>query len=416
MERIGNDMLIKCPECDLQVSDRAFACPHCGYPLKEQPKPVRKSTRKRRRLPNGFGQISELKGRNLRKPFRAMVTVGKTPKGKPICKLLKPEAFFENYNDAYAALVEYNRNPYDLDDSITMSELYEKWKDYYIQSGNKEASLRSCAYAWPYCWSIKDMKVRDVRSRHILGCVENGSIISLGIEKKATPNTKRRIKSLLNAIFDYALQYDLVDRNYARDTKLMPTIQHDAKEAEQHHIAFTDEEMQKLWNNFETTDYADLVLIQCYSGWRPKELGLIEIKNVDLDNWTFSGGIKTIAGKNRLVPIHSRIRDLVRKRYDEAILGNSKYLFNYKNIKGNLVQLTYPRYQAAFTKIKDSLELNIEHKPHDGRVQFVTMAKAANVDEYAIKYMVGHNISDVTERVYTRREISWLAEEIEKIK
>ena len=174
-------MLIKCPECDLQVSDRAFACPHCGYPLKEQPKPVRKSTRKRRRLPNGFGQISELKGRNLRKPFRAMVTVGKTPKGKPICKLLKPEAFFENYNDAYAALVEYNRNPYDLDDSITMSELYEKWKDYYIQSGNKEASLRSCAYAWPYCWSIKDMKVRDVRSRHILGCVENGSIISLAV-------------------------------------------------------------------------------------------------------------------------------------------------------------------------------------------------------------------------------------------
>ena len=157
-------------------------------------------------------------------------------------------------------------------------------------------------------------------------------------------------------------------------------------------------------------------MIQCYSGWRPKELGLIEIKNVDLDNWTFSGGIKTIAGKNRLVPIHSRIRDLVRKRYDEAILGNSKYLFNYKNIKGNLVQLTYPRYQAAFTKIKDSLELNIEHKPHDGRVQFVTMAKAANVDEYAIKYIVGHNISDVTERVYTRREISWLAEEIEKIK
>ena len=73
-------MLIKCPECDLQVSDRAFACPHCGYPLKEQPKPVRKSSRKRRRLPNGFGQISELKGRNLRKPFRAMVTVGKTPR------------------------------------------------------------------------------------------------------------------------------------------------------------------------------------------------------------------------------------------------------------------------------------------------------------------------------------------------
>ena len=212
------------------------------------------------------------------------------------------------------------------------------------------------------------------------------------------------------------MQYDLVDRNYARDAKITPTIQHDAKENEQHHIAFTNEEMQKLWNNLDSIEYVDLVLIQCYSGWRPKELGLIEIKDVDLDNWTFRGGIKTIAGKNRLVPIHSRIRNLVQKRYDEAVLGNSKYLFNYKNIKGELVQLTYPRYQTAFAKIKDSLDLNIEHRPHDGRVQFVTMAKAANVDEYAIKYIVGHNISDITERVYTQRELSWLAEEIEKIK
>lgn len=25
--------LMKCPECGLQVSDKALACPHCGYPL-----------------------------------------------------------------------------------------------------------------------------------------------------------------------------------------------------------------------------------------------------------------------------------------------------------------------------------------------------------------------------------------------
>ena len=55
-------MLIQCPECDLQVSDKANTCPHCGYPLKPDAKP--KSSRKpnkRRRLPNGFGQISEIK-------------------------------------------------------------------------------------------------------------------------------------------------------------------------------------------------------------------------------------------------------------------------------------------------------------------------------------------------------------------
>ena len=71
-------MLIPCPECALNVSDKAISCPHCGFPLK--PEKLSKKTKgkynKRRRLPNGFGQISEIKNRKLRNPFRAMITVG----------------------------------------------------------------------------------------------------------------------------------------------------------------------------------------------------------------------------------------------------------------------------------------------------------------------------------------------------
>ena len=115
-------MLIQCPECELQVSDKAMACPHCGYPMKPTAKPrkPRNKNNKRRRLPNGFGQISEIKNRNLRKPFRAMITVGKNSVGRPICKPLKPESYFETYNDAYSALVEYNKNPYDLDSVMSV--------------------------------------------------------------------------------------------------------------------------------------------------------------------------------------------------------------------------------------------------------------------------------------------------------
>ena len=29
--------LINCPECNKQISDRAESCPHCGYPLQQQP-------------------------------------------------------------------------------------------------------------------------------------------------------------------------------------------------------------------------------------------------------------------------------------------------------------------------------------------------------------------------------------------
>lgn len=32
--------LIKCPECDLSISDKAAICPNCGYPLQPAPEPV----------------------------------------------------------------------------------------------------------------------------------------------------------------------------------------------------------------------------------------------------------------------------------------------------------------------------------------------------------------------------------------
>ena len=74
-------MLIVCPECDLQVSDKAFYCPHCGYPMKEETIQKYKPSSKRKRLPNGFGQISEIKNANLRNRFRAMISVGKKKMG-----------------------------------------------------------------------------------------------------------------------------------------------------------------------------------------------------------------------------------------------------------------------------------------------------------------------------------------------
>ena len=114
--------LIQCPECKLQVSDKALSCPHCGYPLKEkdQTKGRGKAKPKRKRLPNGFGSITEIKGRNLRNPFMARICVGKNQYGRPVLKLLKPTAYFHTYNEAYTALVEYNKNPYDLDDDLTV--------------------------------------------------------------------------------------------------------------------------------------------------------------------------------------------------------------------------------------------------------------------------------------------------------
>ena len=410
-------MLTQCPECELPVSDKATACPHCGYPLKpsEKQKRPRKSN-KRRRLPNGFGQISEIKNRNLRNPFRAMVTVGKTLDGKPICKPLKPESYFATYNDAYAALVEYNKNPYDLEPSITMQELYDKWLPEYEKTVK---STKSATSAWAYCSGVYKMRVMDIRARHVKGCMEEGVAVIRGKEQHPTATMKNQIKSLFNLMLDYALEYELVDRNYSRTFNLTEETVKEIQSVKKEHIAFTDEEMDLLWANASSKHGIDILLIQCYSGWRPQELGLLELKDVDLENWTFQGGMKTDAGENRVVPIHSRIQDLVLRKYQEAEALGSPYLLNWadpNNRNRKNLKLTYARYQKAFERIRDELKLNPNHRPHDGRTHFVTMAKRYGVDEYAIKYMVGHKISDITEKVYTRREFAWLREEIEKIK
>lgn len=409
-------MLITCPECKLQVSDKALTCPHCGYPMQGTAKKrkTRNKNNKRRRLPNGFGQISEIKNRNLRNPFRAMVTVGKDENGRPICKLLKPESYFPTYNDAYQALVEYNKNPYDLNPAITVEDLYNQWLPAYEKTVSDTKPMEN---AWVYCSAVYKMRVMDVRARHVKGCMEDGVAVVRGQEQKPSASMKNKIKTLFNQMLDYALEYELVDRNYSRTFKLTEETIKEIQTVKKEHIAFSDDEMQILWSSIGEIPGIDILLIQCYSGWRPQELGLLEIKNIDLVNWTFKGGIKTDAGTDRTVPIHSRIRTLVESKYKEAIENNSRYLLNWivPGTRKKSTKLTYPRYQQAFERIIKSLGLNPEHRPHDGRTHFVTSANRYGVDEYAIKYMVGHKISDITEKIYTKRKFDWLKQEIEKI-
>ncbi|GHU53659.1 hypothetical protein AGMMS49975_12320 [Clostridia bacterium] len=342
-----------------------------------------------------------------------MITVGKTDTGRPICKPLKPNSYFPTYNDAYAALIEYNKNPYDLAPSITVKELYEKWAEEHFKT-RTQSSVRSANAAWVYCSSIYDMRIVDVRARHIKGCMEEGTVK----DRHPSAATKTAIKSLFNLMLDYALEYEIVDRNYARSFKVSDEVIKEKTTVKKGHMPFTEEEMELLWDNVDQKRYVDAILIQCYSGWRPQELGLLELENIDLENWFFKGGMKTETGTDRVVPIHSKIRDLVVQKYKEADTLGSKYLFNYADHRkiSNSILLTYTRYQKGFEMVRDELKLNPDHRPHDGRTHFVTSAKKYGVDEYAVKYIVGHAISDITEKIYTKREFDWLKSEIEKIK
>lgn len=400
-------MLKKCPECGLPVSDKARFCPHCGNVLAtENKQPSLIKIYKRKRLPNGFGQITKIRGENLRNPYRAMVTVGTSSSGRPICKMLKPKAYFRTYNDAYEALRKYNSHPFDLTHIITLKELFDLWFEDYRDHSKDVKEYYLITYPFSFIGAMYEENIRTLEPIALKTFIEK-------LETKI--NWKKRIKIILNMMFDYAVENGYTEKNPARMFRLSKDIMNSAVEYTEHHRNFTEEEWNILWKNKDSNDYIKFILIESCMGWRPIELLRIEMKNVDLDNWTIIGGVKTEAGKNRIVPIHARIRPLVKEFYDRAKKAGFMYLF-FTNEKGGIpTQIPYESYRYRFGCIMKDLGFAEGHKPHDCRVEFVTKCKQYSVDIYAIKYMVGHTITDITESIYTKRDPKWLASELSKV-
>lgn len=266
------------------------------------------------------------------------------------------------------------------------------------------------------------MRAKDVRARHIKGCMDEGYRIETRGKRKgekiyAMPGTKSRIKSLFNNMLDYALEYEIVSMNYARTFEVSGDIFVEMEKNKKKHFPFSEKEMELLWKNVNDVKFADWVIIQCYMGWRPQELATLRLDEINLEKWYMQAGMKTDAGKQRIVPIHSKIKELIKRNYDFARSINSDYLFNDKGqTHSGSWAITYDKYATRFSKVVKQLKLNPEHRPHDPRTTFVTMGKKAGMDEYALKEMVGHSIQDITESVYTVRDLNWLREDIEKIK
>jgi integrase len=240
--------------------------------------------------------------------------------------------------------------------------------------------------------------MRDIRVSHLEKTIHDADVGSA---------TKSRMKSIFNLMYKYAMRHEIVDKDYAQ---LCNTVKKSKPKIIR--VPFSDDEISTLWNNLNFP-FVDMVLIGIYSGWRPQELAILKIADIDFDNMTYTGGIKTDSGRNRTVPIHPIIADLVKKNYEFAISIKSDYLFNDENGQQG-TSLTYDKYRGRFNKIMK--RFGFEHRPHDTRHTFITKAKAVDMNEYILKLIVGHAIKDITENTYTHRTINDLHREIQKIK
>ena len=361
-----------------------------------------------------------------RKRYRARVTIGwetneETGRTKQIVKTLGSN--YKTKGEATSALAEYLKNPYDLNNKdITFEQLYKKWFDEYIDTDEHESIKYRVKAAYRYCSLIYKKKFREITIIDMKDCIYKGTATCVrgkykGEQRLASPQSKEIIKYLFNHIYDYALEARIVERNYAREFTLDKKVFQEKEKNYKSKVPFSKEEIDKLWKSIEFVPFADMIVYACYSGWRPTELIKLKIKDVDLKNGFVKGGMKTNAGKNRLVPIHPLVSSIVEKYYKEAKSVGSDYLFNDVNNKFG-IGLSYDQYLSRFNKVMNALHFRTEITPHYTRHTFITKAKSreVNMNEYVLKIIVGHDVGDLTEHVYTHRELNDLKEEMDKIK
>ena len=246
---------------------------------------------------NGYGSVIKLGGKR-RKPYAVRVTAGWTDEGKQIYKYI---SYHSSKKEATIALAEFNKNPYDIDTArITFQEIYDQMvKQEFGELSAK--TIKNYKSAYQNCKPLYDQVFRGVRKNHLQGVIDEMESVSMaGV-----------VKQLIQRIYKYAIENDIVSTNYAQYIKLPK------KQATTDKQPFTKEEINFIWDNIDKIRNADIVLILLYTGMRISELLEMQKENIYLEERYMIGGLKTEAGRDRTIPLHKRIIPLIQKRMEQ---------------------------------------------------------------------------------------------------
>ena len=397
------------------------------------------------RLPNGYGQICKLKGKR-RKPYAVRISTGSKMR---ICVPNKAEyypiaidkynmqyrkakndyvvygnddienalkesgiqyriefvrtyrylQYFERSSDAHNFLAEYNRgDPIKEHVSRTQEPDFKTVYDKYIAFAKSlnnppsETTLRSYSTGYKLWKPLHDLRFRSITVKQLQDCLtEHGTMSKASVTRMIT---------ILKKMFKYAIAHNIAEKD------LTPYLfQEHSTEAVHKHTIFTDEEIDALWKY--NGEAAKVMLILIYTGMRCSEFLKLSTDNIHLDERYMIGGIKTEAGKNRIIPIHKRIVPIIRELYNP----NNKYLF--PNDEGG--EMLYSHFRYNKWKLYNE-ELGMNHYTHDCRHTCSTKMEAVGIPLLHQKLILGHKVHDITQNVYTHVSRETLISDIDKIK
>lgn len=369
--------------------------------------------KKHPKLPNGFGSIKKLSG-NRSNPYAVYPpTTEFTPNGSPV--LPKALCYVPDWYTGFYALMEYKNGTFDPNkfsapeikdsdkandiiskiissynnkvrnqaDEKTFAEVYEEFYDYKFNRDKTRTYSVSAMYAmkgaYKHSQALHNKAFRHLKTEDLQAVIDN-------CPKKHA--TKEHICNLFNQMYNYAYSHDLCDKIYSNHVKI------NTPDDDVPGVPFTESEIDLIWEHAENDTVIQGILIMIYSGYRIAAYHSLEI---NMQEQYFKGGVKTAAGKDRIVPFNSLIVPFINPDIELFAL------------EGN-------RFRKLFMQHLSAIGIT-GHTPHDCRHTFSWLCDKYNVDRLSKKLMLGHALgSDVTDLKYGHRTLPELCYEINKIK
>lgn len=396
-------MICKNKRCHRDIPEDAKFCPYCG-------KNQSPGARRRRKRGNGEGTVYK------RSDVKSTPWVALTPARMDELGRMKPEKIgsYATEQEARDALMDFKAHPISRL-SATVEDIYQEWLPIGT-TGRTHHTLQIYQAAYKKLWSIKKRKFRDIRTADLQRIIdyykeehleldENGKMI---LDKSGKPKKKdglafptlSSIVTLLGCMYSYAIQNDIVIKDYSNFIILPP------KPAPKKDY-FTDIEFKKIENAVGIVPYADYIYIMCYTGHRVDEFMKLDAQHYDSKNKLLLGGNKTTAGKNKIVPVHPKIQPLV----DECLARGGETLFCNK-ATGR--PFHYEAFRAEYDKALKTIGVR-PLTPHATRRTFATRCDEFGVSKSDIRALMGHSGEDIDDRHYINKTVERLQKAISQI-
>jgi integrase/DNA-directed RNA polymerase subunit RPC12/RpoP len=404
--------LIKCPECDKQISDKAINCPQCGFPISVVPMTPTAPAEKTRQ--------PRLKKR-ADKRLQKNIYIGINPEtGSRKFKTVYGHSKSELETNASEVIAHLSKGTYADDKGHTVASWGNVWLDIYVK-GNV---ANNTYYGYKNIIKNHISDIADIRLKKLTKTDVQSTINKLS----GHYDLQRRVKLTLNQMFEVAIEDGLVYKNVCRNISL-------PKKPKTNKRALTDLELKAIDKSVFTMKQKAFVYLLLYTGMRRGEILALKKSDIDLKNnlihvvnaVEFESEkaslklTKTIAGE-RAIDILEPLKPVIT-----SYLSEIDTFFLFTNTKGELMSKTsYRRFWDGIFRIinesaggkchyeKDDKETKQKKKkliydinaipgltPHIFRHNYATMLYYAKVDIKDAQRLLGHADSKTTIDIYT---------------